>query len=296
MDSFKEAYINYVNEQEMVNKAPEGRVFYEYCRVKKDDEKRGKLLFGSKLQFVKHFATVAVLIMVITVTAKTGVVGYAYEAVSEFVGAYILKSKDVNVKEMVIEEDKEVFEKNFMSIEQVANAYDIEFMQSSLAYEWANEYVVAIGYGTKEKINGVRIIAPYYIMGDLPVLESELVTPDETAILNPLSHGIYGNDLRENEKYQTPVYLSMFVNVSDKDMESGNQTKYEGVNVVSENYVSSVNGMKAIITATEFNIGENISGLNPMVKAFITKDDVQYHLEGRVTVETMKEIIDSFAY
>lgn len=40
--------------------------------------------------------------------------------------------------------------------------------------------------------------------------------------------------MRTNKKYQTPVYLSMFVNVS------------------------SANGMNFVVTATEFNIGEEI--------------------------------------
>ncbi len=290
MTKFKEAYADYMKEKEDINEAPEGRVFYEYCKSKTEENNRGRWKWS------KYAVAAVMSVLLLSVVVKTNVIGYAYDSITDFISTYILKSKEADVKDMVIEEDKKVYEKTFASLSDVSKEYDIDFMMSDLAYEWNDKYVAVIGYGTSDKINGIRIIAPYYIMGDLPIIESELVTPDETSLINPLSHGIYGEDLRVNEKYQTPVYLSMYVNVSGKDMENGNQAGYDDVDFVAENYVSSANGMNFVITATEFNIGEEIDGLNPMIKAVCTKDDVQYRLEGRVSMETMKEIIDSFSY
>ena len=169
-------------------------------------------------------------------------------------------------------------------------------MESDLAYNWEEDYTVVLGYGTEDKINGIRIIAPYYIMGNLPVLKEHLVIPDETALLNPLSHGIYGEDLYEDEKYQTPIYMSMYVNVSGEDMDYGTQGEYIGVDVSTENYVSPINNVNCQIISRGFMVEENNAGLNPMVIATFVKDDVAYRLEGRVSVEMMKEIVDSFEY
>lgn len=290
MGNFKQDYNKYIKEQEMMNKAPDNSIIYEYCM--KEEKKHG---FG-RVKLAKYAMAAAMSAAVITVVASTNVISYAYEAVADIINTYILKSKEADIADIKISENKDVFEKNFMNVADIAEEYDIEIMQSNLAYDWNKEYALAIGYGSDDKINGIRIIAPYYIMGDLPVVEDALAIPDETAILNPLGYGIYGDELYEGEKYQTPVYLSMFVNVSGENMEIGNEIGYEGVDVVTENYVSKENGMTFVITSTEFSVGEEIEGLNPMVKAVCIKDDVQYKLEGRVTVETMKEIIDSFAY
>lgn len=291
MGNFREKYIEYIKEQEEMNKAPSDNVLYEYCvGTNQNKSKR-------KSKFTRYIAVAAMTAAIIGVVASTNVVSYAYNAVANIVNTYILKSKEADLSEMAIDEEKQIFEKTYTNLKDIAEDYELKIMYSDLAYNWNKEYNVVIGYGTDEKINGVRIIAPYYIMEGLPILEDELTVPDETAIINPLACGIYGNELYAGQKYQTPIYLSMFVNVSGKDMENGNKIEYDGVtDVVVESYTSDKNGMSFEITMTEFYMGEEIEGLNPMIKAVGVKDDVQYQLEGRVSVETMKEIIDSFSY
>lgn len=287
MTDFKTEYINYIN-----SITPDDSLANKISKQQKS---------GGHKSMNKLVKTAVVVIAVTTTVFATGVATYAYEGIKTLfnfgtdnvVVTYDLTSVEASFDDLTYDNQNMLFTKYFNNISDINDKYEINVKTSNLAHSWDSEETVLIGYKDGNDFLGVRIISPYYIMGDLPVKPEVMHKPTEADIL--WGGELYGNsitdDVYEGKKYQTPVQCEIYINTSGKNVE--NTFTYEGIGNYTK-YRSAKNGFDCAIVEKPFKQGGDKKNVNPIVKAYCFDGCAEYTLSGRVSVDTMKEIIDSF--
>ena len=168
-------------------------------------------------RFVRYGVRAAAAVLFAVIALQTNLITYAADGLKslwigitgnsyQIVGSLEPKGFDVTgFAEADRNQDTGAFEKFFRSVSEIAGAYNTKLLQSPLAYAWDESYTVLAAYGEEGAINGIRIIAPYYIMGDLPIEPDAMRQPRSADIIpDPL----YGSEGKGFDFYQEPSNFS----------------------------------------------------------------------------------------
>ena len=142
----------------------------------------------------------------------------------------------------------------YTSVKELEEQYHLSLLQSPMAYEWDEKYTMI----------------PDCIYGDKE------------------------DEFFQEYEYQTPIFYSAYFSVSRENvkLERKWERDYER-KVKLERYISSKNGVEAMISCEPFEIEGESKGYHPNTQAVFVVDNIEYTLTGRVEIETMKKIIDS---
>lgn len=255
--------------------------------------------------FVRYGVCAAMIALLAVVVLQTNLIAYAADSLKslwigitgnsyQIVGSLEPKGFDVTgFTQVDRNQDTAAFEKTFHSVSEIAGEYNVELLQSHLAYAWDEAYTVLAAYGEEGAINGIRIIAPYYIMGDLPVEPDVIRQPSSADIIPDALYGSEreGFDFYREYTYQSPIYYSAYINESGEyeDFNTGGCYEVEGV-VITE-YVSKKSNIEAVIVS--YPLFSAAGDMNPVTRAHFIYDGIEYRLEGRVQPRLMEKIIDT---
>lgn len=256
-------------------------------------------------RFVHYGVRAAAIALFAVIVWQTNLIAYAADSLKSLwieitensyqIGGS-LEPKGVDVSDFVEadrNQDTGAFEKSFQSVSEIANAYNVKLLQSHLAYSWDEAYTVLAAYGEEGAINGIRIIAPYYIMGDLPVEQDAMRRPNSADIIPDPLYGskLEGFDFYRGYTYQTPIYYSAYISESKEydDFSRGGLYEVEGVEMTK--YVSDESGIEAVIVS--YPLFSETGDINPITEAHFIYDGIEYQLAGRVQLQQMQKIIDS---
>ncbi len=256
-------------------------------------------------KFVRYGVRAAVIALLAVVVLQTNLIAYAADSLKslwigitgnsyQIVGSLEPKGFDVSgFTQVDRNQDTAAFEKTFYSVSEIADEYNVELLQSHLAYAWDEAYTVLAAYGEEGAINGIRIIAPYYIMGDLPIEPDAMRKPSSADII---PDSLYGSELKDFDfyreyTYQTPIYYSAYINESKEyeDFTTGGIYESEGVEITK--YVSQKSNIEAVIVS--YPLFSEVEDMNPVTRAHFIYDGIEYRLEGCVQPQQMKDIIDT---
>ena len=256
-------------------------------------------------RFVRYGVCAAMIALLAVVVLQTNLIAYAADSLKslwigitgnsyQIAGSLEPKGFDVTgFTQVDRNQDTTAFEKTFHSVSEIASEYNVELLQSHLAYSWEEAYTVLAAYGEEGAINGIRIIAPYYIMGDLPVEPDAIRQPSSANIIPDTLYGSEREsfDFYREYTYQSPIYYSAYINESGEyeDFTTGGYYEVEGV-VITE-YTSEKSGVEAVIVS--YPLFSEEGDMNPVTSAHFIYDGIEYRLEGRVQPRLMENIIDT---
>lgn len=256
-------------------------------------------------RFIRLAVGAAVLALFMVIVLQTNLIIYAAEGLKnlwieitgnsyQIVGS--LEPKELDVSDFTpidINQETAAYEKHFLSVSEIAGKYNVNLLQSDLAYNWDDTYTVLAAYGEEGAINGIRIISPYYIMGDLPIEPDAMKKPSSADIIPDLLYGseLHGFDFYREYTYQSPIYYSAYIYEAETydDYTTGGLYEMEGVEITE--YTSEKNNVEAVIATYPFLT--EADELNPETRAHFIYDGIEYRLEGRVQLQQMMQIIDS---
>lgn len=170
--------------------------------------------------------------------------------------------------------------KNYSSYDAIQNELNIELLDTEISGE--NEY--ALGNVYTDNTDFMIIKLDNYILGDTGNYVYDSV------------EGYYQYD--KGEVYDTPISLEINIILSEEQLAYGWDTEYLGLYQFVENYISEqgykVNLLEDTLEAS-LDVTESTIYVSEKCAVFVA-DGVQYTLKGRVSEDTMKEIVDSMMY
>lgn len=168
------------------------------------------------------------------------------------------------------------YEKQFSNFNELQNELGINLLDS--AYAKDNKYML-IDYKS-DHANWIMIKITGFIIGDVQNLKKVE------------NENIYTYD--SGTEYSSPIDLEIDIMTSDEQKKIGWERDYLGYYEFKESYVNK-QGIKVNFledTVENENI-LNSSNYRPEYKAILVSDGVRYILSGRVSLDKMKEIVDS---
>lgn len=250
-----------------------------------------------KIQYILYpIACVLVVSLLIRTNITIYAVDYLKSIFFKYKNVYMMETqiqpKIIDLGELTIKQGENM--KLYTSVKELEEQYHLSLLQSPMAYEWDEKYTMIEVYGEEDNAMGVKIMSPYYIMGDLPIRKNELIVPSENTMIPDCIYGDKEDEFFQEYEYQTPIFYSAYFSVSRENvkLERKWERDYER-KVKLERYISSKNGVEAMISCEPFEIEGESKGYHPNTQAVFVVDNIEYTLTGRVEIETMKKIIDS---
>lgn len=201
-------------------------------------------------------------------------------------GQYALSKTEVNQKKLPELDGlkitkinrSEYIEEDFLDYKEMKQKLGVPLLDSELSE--GNPYM--IGH-TSVDDDMAEIIIDNFIIGD---------TSEYTFLGEENRYSF-----REGEKYVSPVSLMIEMILSEEQLEIGLNKDYLGAYEYMETYTSAqgykVNMIQSTILESE---KESIGNYMSEKVAIFVADGIQYTLKGRVSVDTMKEIVDTMKY
>lgn len=226
----------------------------------------------------KFLKTVAASFVILTLGGTTVAAGYYFVnkiSVNDAVLAELDKMHVVDINKMAQPKDEfGTIEQDFKDYNEIQEELGINLLDTELAYN--SDYLQ--GHITTDNKDYAMITMNNYIIGDTAnfrYLEEENRYEYE--------HG---------KTYYSPVSLNIDLILSDEQLENSWDTDYLGMYESMEEY-HSAQGYK--VNLIQDNNGDNDlnEGVVSEKIAVFVSDGIRYTLKGRVSVDTMKTIVDS---
>lgn len=163
----------------------------------------------------------------------------------------------------------------YSSYRQMIEELGINLLDTDL--ELDNPYM-SIDLATDNK-DYCFITVENYIIGDVTGFE---LLPDKTAYV--YEHG---------KTYYSPVSLSIEIILSQEQLDIGLDKDYLGMYEYVESYRSAQGYKVNILRGTESDGREDMDNIVTEKTAIFVADGIRYTLTGRVSLDTVKEIVDS---
>lgn len=220
----------------------------------------------------KVLKTIAASLVVLMLGGTTVVAGYHFINkinVNDEVLPELDEMHVVDIKEMKNPKDEYgMIELDFKDYKKIQEELGIQLLNTELA----NNNMYLLGHLSTDTKDYAILEMKNYIIGDT----SNFCYIDK--------EGFY--EYEHGTDYYSPVTLEVDLILSDEQLEHGWDTDYLGMYESVEEYQSAQGYQVNLIQDT---IG---AGVSEKIAVFVT-DGVRYTLKGRVSIDTMKDIVDS---
>lgn len=236
----------------------------------------GKSLFRRSQH--KVLKTVAASLAVLMLGGTTVAAGYYFVnkvSVNDEVLAKLDDMHVVDIKEMKKPKDEfGAIEQDFKDYKKIQEELGIRLLDTELA----NNNAYLQGHLTTDNKDYAMLTMENYIIGDT----SNFRYLDE--------EGRY--EYEHGKNYYSPVSLNVDLILSDEQLENGWDTDYLGMYESIEEYQSAQGYKVNLIQDTNGKERADKDVVSEKIAVFVS-DGVRYTLKGRVSVDTMKEIVDT---
>ncbi|WIV13797.1 hypothetical protein [Proteiniborus sp. MB09-C3] len=243
---------------------------------------------SNKPQSYMRIATVvATICLVVIITFKgTAITTFAKNLIASWSSSITVENGTVGIGDSIdiikiksIEGLDYKGRKKYNSFADIEKELEVELLESSLSQNTGSELICLEAYRL-DTINAVRIFAPYYILGDIEDIE------------------YYGDDFlpgasyKPGREYYSPVKATLFF-VTSEENTIKEERRARGIEF-KETYLSKENDIEAYFFINNEYYDDLNGTRNALITALFVHKNVKYELEGMVSIDTMKKIIDSF--
>lgn len=236
---------------------------------------RGAVFIKKQRKVLKTVAACCAALLLGSTTVAAGYYFVNKISVNDEVLPELDEMHVVNAKKVQISEDENgMIDQDFKEYDVLQSQLGIDLLDSELAEN--NPYIQ--GHLMTDNRDFAMITMENYIIGDTSEFQ---YLPEENRY--QYEHG---------EKYDSPVSLEIDIILSEEQLKNGWDSDYLGMYESMESFESEQGYQVNVIQDTVGKEMENANTVSEKVAIFVS-DGVRYTLKGRVSLDTMKEIINT---
>lgn len=259
------------------------RIDWELKAIKVNTLLKSRILSPNVKQHTpRRFKAAAAAIIFILVSGTTVFAGYHFlnkinvnqQTLPELDALKVVKCKNITSSNP----DKSSIEKDINSYQAAQDVLGVQLLNSDLAAD-NNPYL--LGHISKDGEDSCTITMTNFILGDTANYKYNYEINEYR-----YTHG---------HEYYSPISLSATLILSKTQLDIGWNVDYLGMYEYVESYNSTQGYKVNIVQSTNEGIPRNKKVVSEKCAIFVAKG-IYYEIKGRVSIETLKTIVNSFSF